>query len=370
MGQQILFIGLDVDDKNFHGYAILDGAQSGTAFKTKASSKDLAKVIEKLRVDGSTVHICYESTYSGYHLCRDLRKAGFECTIIAAGLIPEISGSRVKNDRLDAEKLARLFSKGLLTAVHVPEFEDEIDRTLVRSRTYLMEQLKSLRRHVIAVSKQIGWNYRGTSEKKAAYWTEMHKQWLRQQTRSAPDSVRINFQLLLSQLDSLESHIDEYAEQIQKISVSKKYKDRVQALSCYRGISTLTAMVLVTELGDIKRFPHPNKLVSYVGMDIAEYSSGGKERRFSMTKMGNRHVRKILTEAVQSANKIPVLSKELKKRRLGSTVHQQEIADRCMRRLHSKSVNLMYKSKPVNKIKSACAREMIGFIWESLNLVS
>jgi transposase len=129
-------------------------------------------------------------------------------------------------------------------------------------------------------------------------------------------------------------------------------------------------MVIVTELGDIRRFSHPNKIVSYAGMDVAEYSSGGKERRYSMTKMGNGHLRKILIEASQSANRLPVLNRELKRRREGATLQQKAIADRCMKRLHSKSLGLLYKSKPMNKIKGACAREMIGFIWESLNLVS
>lgn len=224
-----------------------------------------------------------------------------------------------------------------------------------------MEQSKNLRRHIIALCKQIAWNYRSDVGENAAYWTDAHRQWLREKTRNAPESIKMNMTILLSQLDSLEEHIDDYAKKVEKIASTQKYKRRVQALICYRGISILSAMVIISELGNIRRFPHPKKIVSYIGMDISEYSSGGKERRFAMTKMGNRHLRRILTEAVQSANKIPVLSKELKKRRVDASMQEKAIADRCMKRLYTKATNLHYKSKPINKIKSACAREMVGY---------
>lgn len=363
---RILFIGLDVDDKNFNCYAIFEGDAEGSAFKVKPNLAAVLKALEKFRAPDVTFQFCYESTYSGYHLCRAIREAGHECEIIAAGLIPELSSDRVKNDRLDAEKLARLFMKGMLTNIHIPDLEDELDRTLIRSRSYLMGQHRSLKRHIISVTKQIGWNYRQETEEKASYWTEKHREWLRGKLKMAPESVKMNFHILLSQLDTLESHIADYEKKITKIADTKKYKERVKSLICYRGINVLSAMVILTELGDIRRFKHPKQIVSYIGMDIAEYSSGGKERRFSMTKMGSRHLRTILIEAAQSANKPPILSRDLKKRRVGSHLVQRAIADRCMKRLRAKSTNLLFKSKPVNKIKAACAREMVGFIWESL----
>jgi transposase len=369
MVKRILFIGLDVDDKCFNVYAIFEGADDGVWLKVKANVAQLLKALESFAAPDVEFHFCYESTYSGYHLCRALRNAGHKCEIIAAGLIPELASDRVKTDRLDAKKLATLFMKGLLTNVHVPEFEDEIDRTLIRSRVYIADTRKGLCRHIIAVSKQLGWNYRhDMNDDRATYWTEGHRKWLRNKVKDAEESIKINFHLLLAQLDSIESHLEEYEKKIKKIADTKKYKDRVKSLSCFRGIGVLSAMTIISELGDIKRFPHPNKIVSYCGMDITEHSSGGKERRYSMTKMGNKHLRRILIEAAQSANKPCVLSYELKKRRVGASLAQRAVADRCMQRLRKKATAMNYKSKPVNKIKAACAREMIGFIWESLNL--
>jgi transposase len=368
MQQKVLFIGLDVDDKSFNAYAIFKDEPLGTAFKVKANVASLLKALEKFQDPNVVIKFCYESTYSGYHLCRALRAAGHNCDIIAAGLIPELSSDRVKNDRLDAEKLARLFMNGMLTLIHIPEFEDEIDRAFIRSRSYLMCHHKDLKRHMISLSKQIGWHFRGEFGESATYWTETHRKWLRNKIKEAPEMVKANFYILFSQLDSIESHLEGYEKKIQKLSETKKYKERVKSLSCFRGISILSAMAILTEIGDIKRFSHPGKIVSYCGMDIAEYSSGGKERRYSMTKMGNRHLRRILIEAAQSANKPVTLSYELKKRRVGATLEQRAVADRCMSRLKKKSSQLYFRNKPVNKIKAACAREMIGFIWESLRL--
>ena len=366
MEKRILFIGLDVDDKNFNAYAIFEDDMNGSAFKTRASAGALLKSMERFKSEDVIFRFCYESTFSGYHLCRSLRAAGHECEIIAAGLIPELSSDRVKNDRLDAEKLARLFMKGMLTNIHIPDLDDEIDRTMVRSRSYLAGQLRSLKRHIIAVIKQIGWNYRENNEK-SVYWTEKHREWIRGRMLEAPESVKTNLKILLSQLDTLESHIEDYDQKITQISKSEKYSKNVSTLVCFRGIDTLSAMSLLTELGDIKRFKHPKQIVSYAGMDIAEYSSGGKERRYSMTKMGNRHLRTTLIESAQPAPRPPLVSKALKKRREGSSLEQRSIADRCMKRLHMKAKNMIFRSKPVNKIKSACARELIGFVWEALS---
>ncbi len=290
--------------------------------------------------------------------------------MIAAGLIPELSSDRVKNDRLDAEKLARYFSKGLLTPVHLPSEDDEQERMVVRSRTFLKEQLKDFKKNIVSVSKQLGWSYREERGEGAAYWTGAHRMWLRAQLSGASRAVTVNFEILHSQIDALEARIDEYEARIRETAALPKYEEKVKSLICYRGIDVLTAMVLITELGDIRRFPHPQKLVSYVGLDIAEYSSGGKERRFSLTKMGNKRVRKMLTESVQTANRPPLIGRELKKRREGTDLKYIDVADRCMKRLNKRAVHLLYKGKPVKKIKSACAGEMICFIWESLNLAS
>ena len=176
--------------------------------------------------------------------------------------------------------------------------------------------------------------------------------------------------LLLNQTETIQQQLDLYNEQIEQIAQQDMYKKKVQALICYRGIATLSAMTLITEIGDIRRFGHPSKLTSYSGMDLIEYSSGGKQKRFGMSKMGNRNIRTTVIESCQNVFSIPRINKELKKRRKGVEMKLIGISDRCMKRLYKKSSRLLLRGKIKNKIKAACARELLGFIWESLNEVA
>lgn len=180
------------------------------------------------------------------------------------------------------------------------------------------------------------------------------------------ECLQLNLNLLLSQLEFLESTLKTYNKKIDELASTEKYKKKVDALVAYRGIETLTAMKVITELGDIRRFNHPRKLMSYLGFDIIEYSSGGKERKFGITKYGNKIVRTALVEATQRCSTPPKVSYKLKHRRKETESNLIMIADKCMQRLYRKSNHLMSREKNRNKVKVACAREMVGFIWESL----
>ncbi|MCB1984680.1 MAG: IS110 family transposase [Nitrosomonas sp.] len=138
-------------------------------------------------------------------------------------------------------------------------------------------------------------------------------------------------------------------------------------MTCYKGIKNLFALTMITEIGNVKRFSHPRQLVSWIGMDIREYSSGGKHNRFGMTKHGNRYLRTAFIEANQRGYRTARISKDLKARRKNTDPGIINIADRCLRRLNKKGNRLLLAGKHPNKVKVACAREMVGFVWESLH---
>ena len=127
---------------------------------------------------------------------------------------------------------------------------------------------------------------------------------------------------------------------------------------------------MITEIGDIKRFAHPRKIISWVGMGIREYSSGGKQHRFGITREGNRYLRTAFIEANQCAYRSPIVSKNIKARRKSTDSQYIAIADRCLKRINKKGNRLLHAGKHPNKVKVACVREMIGFVWESLNKVA
>jgi transposase len=176
--------------------------------------------------------------------------------------------------------------------------------------------------------------------------------------------------LLMRHYQYLKNLIEEFNEEIKVISERPKYRAKVEALNTFRGLSTLSSLTITVELGDIKRFKHPAHLVGYIGLNVIEYSSGGRERKFGVSCMGNRHVRTTLVEAAQLAMRTPKVNRSLRSRREGVENEITMIADRCMARLYAKGTRLLLRDKNRNKVKVACAREMIGFIWEALNKVS
>ncbi len=366
--KKIVYVGIDVDDKAYHGAGISLDTGEYTQFKCKPDFGALKKKLLML-YPNDQIKLCYEACHIGYDLCRLLNKTGIYCDIIAPSLIPKQSGKRVKTDRLDALKLAEYYAKDLLTAIHIPDEEDEEIRDLIRSHRFLVKQRTRLKLHIISTCKRYGIFYiKETGHK--SNWTRTHIAWLKKRVKELQREVcRIDIEMLIANLTSLTESIDRLENVIIQVSESEAYKTMKDALVTIRGFSTISAMTLISEIGDIRRFKHPKQLMAYSGLDVVEYSSGGKQNKKGITKTGNKHIRTTLVEACQLAINTPFISKEAKKLRKGQPQEIVNIADRCMNRLHKKATRMLYAGKHNNKIKAAAAREMVGFVWEMLNLI-
>ena len=227
-----------------------------------------------------------------------------------------------------------------------------------------------LKTHILSACKRYDIKFQDETGGKTN-WTDQHIAWLKTRAKTLSRPVcQIDIEMLLAQYTSLSESIERLNAVISQVAESGRYKKPKDALNTFRGIDTLSAMTIISEIGDIRRFAHPRQLTSYAGLDVAEYSSGGKERKKGITKTGNKHIRTIVTESCQAASKPPILSKRLKQSRAGQHQDITAIADRCMNRLHKKATRMLYAGKHKNKIKTACAREMLGFIWEALKLVA
>jgi transposase len=368
MEKRIVHIGVDVDDKSFHIGAFCKETGDVFEMRSKPNLGGLQKKLEKIS-ENYDVRLCYEASYIGYTLCRQLNKKGYKTQIIAPSMIPELSSNRVKTDRLDAMKLAKYYANDLLTPIHIPTKEDENERDLLRSRSFLMDQQKKLKKHILSTCRRNDLNYLAETGAKS-HWTKSHEMWLHKTITKLEGPIKFCFEILIRQHTQTADGIKEYDDAILKLSETEKYKQKKDALNCFRGIDTLTAMTLITEIGDIKRFRHPTKLTSYCGLDVAEYSSGGKEKKFGVTKMGNKRIRTSVVESCQRVDKAYTVSKRLKKHREKQDLKIIDIADRCAIRLRKKANRLLDNGKPRNKVKVACARELLGFIWEALNAVA
>ena len=368
MTKNVIYVGLDVDDTQYHGSAIDKQTGEIIDFICRPTLKGLVKQLEKLLqyFHNSTLKLCYEASYIGFSLQRDLSKACYECEVIAPGSIPRTRGKLIKTDRIDATDLARFYASGLLTIVKAPGAEQERDRDLLRSRQHIMHQQTDLRCHLQSQLRRYGLHYKAETKNKT-HWTKHHYGWLDRTVESCTGNLQINLRLLLQQLRSLDDLLAEYGRAVDELAVEPRYREAVAALICYKGIKNLFALTMITELGDIKRFAHPRQITGWVGMDLREYSSGGKHHRFGITRQGNAYLRTAFIEANQRGYRSTWISKDLKARRAKSAPEYIAIADRCLRRLNKKGNRMLRAGKHPNKVKVACAREMIGFIWESLN---
>ena len=134
-------------------------------------------------------------------------------------------------------------------------------------------------------------------------------------------------------------------------------------LRCLRGIDTLTAIGLVTEIDDFTRFETAAQFMAFVGLVPSEHSSGEHRRQGSITKVGNAHVRRLLVESAWHARRKPTVSYELTRRHRGQPPEAIERAWRCQTRLHQRWQRMAGRGKPQQKIVVSCARELAGFVW-------
>jgi len=367
MKKEILYAGLDVDDQAYHFFGYTKETGEIIEFKCFPSVSSFEKKLKKFKAERFEVRICYEASYLGFSLYRKLTKRGHLVEVIAPSLIPEISSKKVKTDKIDAQKLARFYSNDLLTVVHVPTLEGEADRDLLRTRKFLVQQLISTKNHINGFCRRLDFDFKKETKLKNL-WTKTYMVWLEQKVNSLKvSSQKILLNNLLQSYFNLENQIEILGAEAEKIATLDKYSKPVSYLNCFRGLCTLSSLTIILELGDIRRFKHPSQLTSYNGLDIVENTSGGKEKKFGITKMGNRQVRTVIVEACQYATNPVKVSRPLRERRQGVDEEAINIANRCMRRLNKKGNHLRFKGKHTNKIKVACAREMLGFIWEALN---
>ena len=371
MNKKVVYVGIDVDDAQYHGSALHRDTGESINFRCRPTLKGLLAQQAKIRKHFPR-HLnktAYEASYIGFSLQRDLAERGYHCDVVAPTSIPRQGGKAIKTDRIDAAQLAQFYASDLLTLVQVPEKEQERDRDLMRSRQSVRMQREQVRRYLGALLRRNGFHYKAETQSRT-HWTKQHYCWLERTILAQSGSFGVNLELLYRQLQGLDQILADYNQHVEDLAATERYEKSVRALTCYKGIKTIFAMTMITEIGDIYRFPHPRQLVSWVGMDIREYSSGGKHNRFGITKHGNRYLRTAFIEANQRGYRTTQLSRDVKERQARSAPEYVDIANRCLRRLSKKGNRLLSAGKHPNKVKVACAREMVGFVWESLRLAA
>ncbi|MGW8186954.1 MAG: IS110 family transposase [Desulfobacterales bacterium] len=353
------FIGMDVH-KNSIDIAIAQSGRKGHLRhygKIEGTLAALDKAIGKLVRQGDRPHFVYEAGPCGYQIYRHLTAQGFECTVVAPSMVPKQNGNRIKNDRRDSLMLARLHRAGELTAVYVPQLDDEAMRDLTRAREDAKIDEKKAKQRLLAFLLRGGHRYGG-----GAPWSQAHRRWLAD-LKMPHRCQQIVLQEYIEALSQCSQRLQRLTDQIRQLVPQWQLFPVVQALQSRRGVSLIVAATTVAEIGDFKRFQSPEELMNYLGLVPSEYSSGEKLRRGSITKAGNSHVRRMLVEAAWAYRFRARVSRALLKRQEALPQNIRDIAWRAQVRLCARYRHLWAKGKAKQVVTTAIARELCGFIW-------
>jgi len=355
------YVGLDV-----HAESITAAILSAENEKPEVLqlSSDLMKVRRLFRrlADKGPVRACYEASGAGFVLQRVLARDGFHCDVIAPSLIPRKPGDRRKTDRLDALMLAQLYRSGHLTPVHVPTEDHESLRRLLRLRTTYHQYCTATMHRISGVLRNHGFVFK---EGKST-WTKKHRQWLACLRQNLTGPLQTALAMELEHLEYLETQQRTLDAGLESFASSPQFRIPTEALCCLRGVKTLTALTLLCEIDDIRRFASPRALMAYFGLVPSERSSGDKEHRGPITKAGNIHVRRLLVEAAWNNRHRAAADLILNRRRQGQPPAIVAIALKAQHRLYKKFWHLDQR-KHRHVAITAVARELCGFIWAILN---
>lgn len=359
MKDSITVVGMDVH-KNSISIAL---AETGGSMEVRHYGKiggtmdAVDKTVRKLRSNGSQLRFVYEAGPCGYELYRHLTEQGFVCNVVAPSMTPRKSGDRIKNDRRDAESLARLERAGELTAIYVPREDDEAMRDLTRAREDAVKALRVARQQLGAFLLRYGKRYPG----KAA-WTPAHMRWLSDIALSHP-SQQIVLQEYITSVTASTERVARLTDQILKLIPEWRMAPVVKAFQALRGVAPIVAVTTAAEIGDMSRFETPRQLMAYLGLVPSESSSGESMHRGSITKTGNGHVRRILVEASHAYAFPARVSRHLLKRQEGLSEPVLNIAWKAQVRLCGRFRRLMARGKMKTKVITAIARELSAFMW-------
>jgi transposase len=358
---KVRFVGLDVHADTIAVAIAEPGGEVRAHGVIPNRLESVRKLIGKLG-PAKEIRACYEAGPTGYVLYWQLTQLGVACEVIAPSLVPTKAGDRVKTDRRDAEKLARCYRAGELTAVWVPEAAHEALRDLVRAREAAKkDQLKARHR----LGKFLLRHGRRPEGMKA--WTKQHLEWIGSHVHFDQPALEATLQDYLDEVKhvaerivKLEKAIDEAVRQ-----APPQIRAVVEALQALRGVAQTTAATIVSELGSLSRFESPRQLMGYSGLVAREHSSGNRVQRGSITKTGNAHLRRVLVEAAWAYQHRPNVTGFLLRRQKSLAISDEvkQIAWKAQHRLNKRYKAMSARGKNKNQIVTALGRELLGFIW-------
>lgn len=353
----VTFVGLDTHKDTIAAAVARVGQEPESLGVMPNTPEAVAKLMRRLG-PAKSLRVCYEAGPCGYAIFRQLLKLGIECVVVAPSLVPQRAGDRVKTDRRDALKLARLYRAGELVPVWVPDEAQEAMRDLVRAREDTIED-RLRKRHQLG---KFLLRLELRPPEKMQAWGSKHRRWL-DGLKLAQPAHQIVLREYIQALHETELRLQRLETELAEMAKNSPHAAVIAALQSLRGVGLLTAVTLVAELGDLTRFETAQQLMAYTGLVPSEYSSGNSQRRSGITKSGNAHVRRVAIEAAWHYRLPPRIGEALKARQEGLPPAVNSSAWKAQHRLNLKFRRLVGRGKPKQVAVVAVARELLGFVW-------
>jgi transposase len=356
--QKVRWVGLDVHADTIAVAVAEPTGEVRSLGQIPNRPESIRKLVKKLGPTDS-LRACYEAGPTGYVIYWQLTTLGVRCEVVAPTLVPVKAGDRVKTDRRDAEKLARCYRAGDLTAVWVPDAAHEALRDLVRAREAAKKDQLRARHRLGKFLLRHGRRPTGMTA-----WTQRHLAWIKtvQFAQPAQEATLLDYlyevEHVAARIERLERAIDAAVQ-----AAPAPMRAVIDALQALRGIALVSAVTIVAEVGELSRFTRAPQVMGYSGLGAREDSSGGRTRRGGITKTGNAHLRRIVVEAAWAYRHRPAVSAALRKRQAPLSEEVKAIAWKAQHRLHGRYRTLLGRGKCQQQVVTAVGRELLGFIW-------
>jgi transposase len=358
---ELTFVGMDVHRDSISVGVLPPGTDEVAVDKIFHDEASVRRLVGRLG-DRGRLRLCYEAGPTGFDLARLLASMGVACEVIAPSLIPKAPGDRVKTDKRDCRRLARLHRAGELVAIRIPTVAEEAVRDLCRTRVDMAQDLTRARHRLSKFLLRHGRVYRDGTP-----WTDRHERWLASQRFDHPaltetfGHYRSTVQLRAASLAAVEADLAGWFTRA-------PFDDAVARLAAYRGITELGAVTIASEVGDWRRFPRAASFMGYAGLVPSEHSSGSRTSRGHLTKAGSTHLRWQLVESAWAYQHRPNVGATLTRRQQRASAATVARSWTAQQRLCRRFRALSARKHTKSVVAAAVARELAGFIWAEMTM--
>jgi transposase len=346
-------VGLDVHARSVVACG-LDG-ETGELFERRLTP-DHGEIVAWLGDLPGPVAATYEAGPTGFVLARSINAAGIRCSVAAPSKLQRPVGDRVKTDVRDARHLARLLHLSEIVEVEIPSVEQESARDLFRAREACGKDLMAARNRLSKLLLRRGIVYYGGTP-----WSSHHLRWLRGQRFDDP-GVALAYDTAFDTVLATTDRRGRLDAAITALAADSSFTPVITRLGCLRGVSTLTAFGLATEIGDWHRLTG-RSIGAYLGLVPTEYSSGESRTQGGLTRTGNTHARRLLIEASWHHRKPYRPGETMRRRWKAAPLAVQARGQTANRRLHDRWLRFDERKKRPVVANAAIARELAGWCW-------